>query len=153
MNKNRVGTARMLFGSVVMLVSSHAFGGMAVSCSFVQEQARWADSDSDSHDQVEAEPEVGTISPVSQNDFAHSGFSIVDATERRFTITHVFQLAMVASVFLLSYSLLTAGRHGRGWFVLAVMLGILAVLTKSILSLFLVVADSKSMPEWDEDEG
>ncbi len=150
MNRNRVGTARKLFGSFVLLMSFHTVESLTNSASFGQELTNGAVSEASAD--VGAKPDSSDLSPVSHSDFAQPGFPRSDSAVRRLTLTHLIQLTVVASVFLLGYSLLTAGKHGRGWFVMSVMLGILAVLGKTILSLFVVVADSESMTEWDEDE-
>ena len=150
MNRNRVGTARKLFGSFILLMSFHPFESLTNSVSFGQELTNGPVSETSSD--VGSTPDSVDLSPVSHSDFAQPGFPGSDSAVRRLTLTHLIQLTIVASVFLLGYSLLTAGKHGRGWFVMSVMLGIFAVLGRTILSLFVVVADSKSMTEWDEDE-
>lgn len=61
------------------------------------------------------------------------------------------EIVFFAACLLTGYSLLTAGKRGWGWFALSIMLGMIAVITKIGLSMFVEVTRDYCPPDWDED--
>ena len=66
-------------------------------------------------------------------------------------MTHAIQITALLSIFLIGYSLWMNGKNGRGWFAVAIAMGIMTVIAKVILSMFVEVTNPYSPPDWDEE--
>jgi cytochrome bd-type quinol oxidase subunit 2 len=61
------------------------------------------------------------------------------------------EIAMLLAVFLLGYSLLTAGRRGWGWATIVALATLLLAIGRIFLSMFLEVTTDYGPPDWDEE--
>lgn len=71
--------------------------------------------------------------------------------DRRFTLTHLFQILMIATIIIWGYSLVMSGKHGQGWLVLLAIAGVFAYILRAIKSVFVEVASSNEVSDWDDE--
>ncbi len=71
--------------------------------------------------------------------------------ERAFSSKHVFQLVLIGTLIIWGYSLVMAGKHGQGWAILILVLGILKYIGRFIRSLFVEVTAKNEVRDWDDD--
>ena len=141
MNKSQVKTASRLLGVLIFMT---LVGGFHLQRAAVTAQ------------EIVAETiDVVSIDSVSVDDGASAeplkSVSDPETSPRQFTMSHAIQITALLSIFLIGYSLWMNGKNGRGWFAVAIAFGMLTVIAKVILSMFVEVTNPYSPPDWDEE--
>jgi hypothetical protein len=95
--------------------------------------------------------EPDQVSNSSEQDHAQTIDDANDEQIRAFTLVHVFQILLIATVIIWGYSLVMSGKHGQGWLVVMAIGGVFAYLLRAFRSVFQEVASSNEVSDWDDE--